>query len=68
MEAEILKRINTTGEKAYESALLSGIETVKAALSKSTFDGDIGTHASKIRELKSKAKEIWIEKIVKPIR
>ncbi|MEW7281331.1 hypothetical protein ABW636_22310 [Aquimarina sp. 2201CG1-2-11] len=67
MEAEILKRINTTGEKAYESALLSGIETVKAALSKSTFDGDINTHNKAIVKLKVLAEKVWARKIVKEI-
>lgn len=64
---EILKRINDTTRKAYESALISGIATVRAALSKSTFDGDKGKHKDKLTDLEAKAEDIWEEKIIQTI-
>ena len=67
-EEEILQRINDTVSLAYESALNSGLQTVKAALSKSTFDGDKAKHSDTLNKLKAFAKKIWTNKIVKDIK
>ncbi len=64
---EILKRINDTATNSYESALNSGLQTVKTALSKSTFDGDEKDHPGVIDKLKEIAERIWTNDIVKEI-
>ena len=65
---EILQRINDTVSLAYESALNSGLQTVKAALSKSTFDGDPNEHDNQLKKMKKFAGEIWEQMIVTKIK
>jgi len=67
-QKEILKQINDTAENAYESALISGLQTVKTSLSKSTFDGETKTHATAIKNLKKLANDIWRKNIIKRIK
>ena len=64
---KLLKRINDTAMKSYESALNSGLQTVKTALSKSTFDGDKDKHPDIIDSLHDKAEEIWKGGIINKI-
>lgn len=64
---KILEQINMTVNKSYQGALLSGIETVATALSKSDDDGDKSEHPQAIEHLKIIAGQIWRNHIVKPI-
>lgn len=64
---KILEQINMTVNKSYQGALLSGIETVATALSKSDDDGDKSEHPRAIEHLKIIAGQIWRNHIVKPI-
>lgn len=53
--------------ESFQGALLSGIETVAAALSKSDDDGDKSEHPQAIEHLKIITGQIWRNHIVKPI-
>ncbi len=64
---DLLKKINNTAMTSYDSALNSGLQTVKTALSKSTFDGDNEKHSGILDALNDKAEEIWKNDIINKI-
>ena len=49
---ETLKQINDTADKAYKSAVIVGLQTVRSALDKSSLDGDKKDHPLALEKLK----------------
>lgn len=64
----ILRLINKTAEEGFNSALVSGLSTVKAALSESKVDGTKEEHQQALKKLKTLAKDVWSEHLIKDIK
>lgn len=67
-KSNVLKQINDTAKNAYNSALTTGLQTVKAALTKSDVDGNEADHPKALDKLKALANKIWLNNIVHEIK
>ncbi len=64
---EIKELINNTAKNAYNSALTSGLQTVRAALNSSDKDGDKANYPNALSQLERLADRVWNNNIVKQI-
>lgn len=64
---EIVTLINNTTKNAFESALTSGLKTVKEAMKAGDLDGKEESQTKALKKLKSLAIDIWTNNIVEKI-